>query len=46
MAKRVHQIRGCIVRVSDGDAVGYANYQTIINGEWPEFGLMAEDSFI
>ncbi|WP_101759866.1 hypothetical protein [Oceanicoccus sp. KOV_DT_Chl] len=45
-AKRLHQIRDCIVKVTDGDAVGYANYQTVVNGEWPELGLSAEDSFV
>jgi hypothetical protein len=32
--------------VSDGDAVGYSSYQTRVNGEWPEQGLKAENSFI
>lgn len=45
-AKRIHQIRDCIIRVTDGDAVGYANYQTVVNGEWPELGLDATSSFI
>jgi len=46
VARRIHQIRDCLVRVSDGDAVGFANYQTIVNGEWPELGLSGADSFI
>jgi len=45
-AKRVHQIRDCIIRITDGDAVGYSNYQTVVNGEWPELGLDAKNSFI
>lgn len=45
-AKRLHQIRDCLIRVTDGDAVGYANYQTIVNGEWPQLGLRAETSFM
>jgi len=45
-AKSLHQIRDCIVRIRDGDVIGYANYQTIINGEWPELGLTAADSFL
>jgi len=45
-ARRVHQIRDCIVRVRDGANIGYANYQTVVNGDWPELGLSAESSFI
>ena len=45
-ARRVHQIRDCIIRITDGDAVGYSNYQTVVNGEWPELGLAADNSFI
>jgi hypothetical protein len=45
-AKRIHQIRDCIVRVTDGESVGYANYQTVVNGEWPELGLVAGNSFV
>lgn len=46
VARDIHQIRDCIVRVTDGDAVAYANYQTIISGEWPELELFQADSFI
>lgn len=46
VALRLHQIRDCLVRVHDGDVVGYANYQTIVTGEWPELGLAAADSFL
>ena len=45
-ARRVHQIRDCIVRVRDGENVGIANYQTIISGAWAELGLDAESSFL
>lgn len=45
-ARRVHQIRDCIIKITDGDAVGYSNYQTVVSGEWPELGLSAEDSFM
>ena len=46
--KRLHQLRDCIVRVTDTDtgAVGYSMYQTIINGQWVEMGMTAEDSFL
>lgn len=45
-ARRLHQIRDCLIRVTDGDAVGYTNIQSVVNGEWPELGLRAENSFI
>ncbi len=45
-ARRLHQIRDCIVHVRDGDAQGVANYQTVVSGEWPALGLSAENSFM
>jgi len=45
-ARRIHQIRDCVVRVRDGENLGYANYQTIVNGAWPELGLDQESSFL
>ena len=45
-ARRLHQIRDCIIHVRDGDASGYANYQTVVSGEWPELGLSADNSFM
>jgi hypothetical protein len=45
-ARRIHQIRDCIVRVRDGENLGYANYQTIVNGDWPALGLDQESSFL
>ncbi len=45
-ARRVHQIRDCIIKITDGDAIGYSNYQTVVTGEWPELGLTADSSFI
>lgn len=44
--KRLHQIRDCIVKVTDGDAVGYGNIQTVINGVWEDYGLLKEAEFI
>lgn len=46
-ARRVHQIRDCIVRVHDprGRGEGWANYQTTITGAWPDLGLTQETSF-
>lgn len=46
VAKRIHQIRDCIIRVGDGDAVAVSNYQTLISGTWPSLGLSAENSFM
>jgi len=45
-ARRLHQLRDCIVKVTDADAVGYANYQTMINGQWDDLGLDAQHSFM
>ena len=44
--KRLHQIRDCIVKVTDGDAVGYGNIQTVINGVWEDRGLLKAAEFI
>lgn len=44
-AERIHQIRDCIVKITDGDAVGYSNIQTTVTGEWESMGLKAEDTF-
>ncbi len=45
-AEELHQLRDCIIRINDNGTIGYANYQTIVHGEWSELGLKAEDSFI
>jgi hypothetical protein len=47
-ARRVHQIRDTVVRITDpvGGGVGWGNWQPIITGEHPELGLTAETSFI
>ena len=48
-AERVHQIRDCVVRVSDsaGGGSGWGNCQTVVLGAWPRFGLAeAESSFL
>jgi hypothetical protein len=36
------QFRDTPVRVREGDAVGYGIMESIITGEWPEYGLTAE----
>ena len=47
-ARRVHQIRDTVVRITDpvGGGVGWGNWQPIASGEFPELGLTAESSFI
>ena len=44
-AERIHQIRDCIVKITDGNAVGYSNIQTTVTGEWTDLGLKANDTF-
>jgi hypothetical protein len=36
------QLRDTPIRVSEGDATGYGIMESIIGGEWPEYGLTAE----
>jgi hypothetical protein len=36
------QLRDTPIRVREGDAAGYGIMESIIGGEWPEFGLTAE----
>lgn len=47
-ARRIHQIRDAVVRVSDpaGGGEGWGNLQTSMVGAWPEEGLDEETSFI
>ena len=44
--KELHQIRDCIIKITDGTNIGYANYQTVVTGAWPELGLKQESSFM
>jgi len=44
-ARALHQLRDCIVKVNDNGTTGHAIYQTIINGEWPKYGLRGSESF-
>jgi hypothetical protein len=46
-ARRVHQIRDTVVRITDpvGGGVGFGNWQPMITGGFPELGLDAESSF-
>ena len=47
-ARRVHQIRDTVVRITDptGGGIGWGNWQPIVAGEHPELGLTADTSFI
>ncbi len=45
-AREVHQLRDCVVRVREGDAVGYGIYETIVVGEHPRMGLTSDSSFL
>jgi len=40
---RYGQFRDCLIRVTDGDAIGIGNCQTYIHGAWPEFGLSGNE---
>lgn len=43
---RIHQLRDCVVRLQDGDNIGFANFQTIVTGAWPALGLASTGSFL
>jgi hypothetical protein len=47
-ARRLHQLRDCVVRVDDpvGGGIGYGNLQSIVAGAHPELGLTEETSFM
>ncbi|MFQ5514814.1 MAG: hypothetical protein ACE5FG_10270 [Myxococcota bacterium] len=47
-ARRIHQLRDCLVRVEDpvGGGRGWGNMQTIVTGPFPELGLSAGSSFL
>jgi hypothetical protein len=47
-ARRIHQLRDCLVRVEDpvGGGRGWGNVQTIVTGAFPEWGLGADSSFL
>jgi hypothetical protein len=47
-ARRIHQIRDTVVRITDpvGGGVGWGNWQPMVTGDWPDLGLTAETSFV
>lgn len=44
--RRIHQLRDCVVRAVDGDAVGVGVHETLVGGGWPELGLTGDDAFL
>jgi hypothetical protein len=47
-ARRIHQMRDCLVRVDDpaGGGMGWGNLQSILAGPHPDLGLTEEASFL
>lgn len=45
-AREVHQLRDCVIRVREGDAVGYGIFESMVIGEHPRYGLTKESSFL
>lgn len=46
VVRRIHQLRDCIVRATDGDASGIGVHETLIGGAWPERGLALDGAFL
>lgn len=45
-AREVHQLRDCVIRVREGDAVGYGIFESMVIGDHPRYGLTKESSFL
>jgi len=45
-AREVHQLRDCVIRCREGDAVGYGIFESMVIGEHPRYGLTREASFL
>ena len=47
-ARRVHQMRDCVVRIDDpvGGGTGWGDLQSLVTGPHPDMGLTAEASFL
>lgn len=47
-ARRVHQLRDCVIHVEDpvGGGRGWGNFQSLVTGAHPEMGLTADTSFM
>lgn len=44
--KRIHQLRDCPIRVTEGDATGYGIMETIVHGGDEKLGLTAANSIL
>jgi hypothetical protein len=44
--KRIHQVRDCPIKVSEGAMVGYGILESIVQGEDTKLGLTAENSLV
>jgi hypothetical protein len=44
--EEVHQLRDCVIRVREGDAVGYGIFESMVIGEHPRYGLTRASSFL
>ncbi|MBJ8348833.1 hypothetical protein [Antrihabitans sp. YC2-6] len=45
-AREVHQLRDCVIRCREGDAVGYGIFESMVIGDHPRYGLTRETSFL
>lgn len=45
-AREVHQLRDCVIRCREGDAVGYGIFESMVIGEHLRYGLTKESSFL
>ncbi len=44
--REIHQLRDCVIRCREGDAVGYGIFESMIIGEHERYGLSREASFL
>ncbi|MCE3551425.1 hypothetical protein LWC33_08160 [Pseudonocardia sp. RS11V-5] len=44
--EEIHQLRDCVIRVREGDAVGYGIFESMVIGGHPRYGLTRESSFL
>jgi len=44
--EEIHQLRDCVIRVREGDAVGYGIFESMVIGEHQRYGLPRDTSFL
>jgi hypothetical protein len=44
--KEIHQLRDCVIRCREGDAVGYGIFESMVIGEHQRYGLTRETSVL